>query len=72
MDKRLLNDAAPKHQKCEYKGTLPHLANPAYLLVWFLQSGVQVRWSCAEHRSSFGGNRRPVVAKVESFEGDKG
>ena len=61
----------PETPRCEYKGTLPHPANPAYLLVWFLQSGVQVKWSCAAHRFSFGGNRRPLVTKVECFEEDK-
>lgn len=54
--------------RCDFKGCLPHPANPAYLLVWFLQSGVQVKWSCADHRFSFGGNRTPVLAKVEWFE----
>ena len=57
--------------RCEYKGCLPHRAEPAYLLVWSLPSGPVVKWSCADHRFSFGGNRRPVVAKVECFEEDK-
>jgi hypothetical protein len=61
----------PETPKCEFKGCLPHSANPAYLLVWFLQSGVQARWSCAEHRFSFGGNRGYLVTKVECFEENK-
>ena len=54
--------------RCEYKGCLPHRAEPAYLLIWNLPSGPVVKWSCADHRFRFGGNRKPVVAKVEWFE----
>lgn len=61
----------PETPRCGYKGCLPHAAEPAYLLVWSLQSGPVVKWSCADHRFSFGGNRPPVVAKVEDFEEDK-
>lgn len=57
--------------RCEYKGCLPHRAEPAYLLIWSLPSGPVVKWSCADHRFSFGGNRTPVVAKVECFEQDE-
>jgi hypothetical protein len=53
--------------RCEYKGCLPHRAEPAYLLIWNLPSGPVVKWSCADHRFRFGGNRKPVVAKVEHF-----
>ncbi len=56
--------------RCEYKGCLPHRAEPAYLLIWSLPSGPVVKWSCADHRFSFGGNRRPVVTRVECF-GDR-
>lgn len=58
----------PETPRCEFKGCLPHPAVPAYLLIWSLPSGSVVKWSCAEHRFSFGGNRKPVVAKVERFE----
>ena len=58
----------PDTPRCEFKGCLPHRAEPAYLLVWSLPSGPVVKWSCADHRFSFGGNRKPVVAKVEWFE----
>ncbi|HWY52820.1 MAG TPA: hypothetical protein VNZ03_00050 [Terriglobales bacterium] len=61
----------PEMPRCEYKGCLPHPAVPAYLLIWSLPSGPVVKWSCADHRFSFGGNRTPVVAKVECFEEDK-
>jgi hypothetical protein len=57
----------PGMPRCGYKGCLPHAAEPAYLIVWSLTSGPVVRWSCAAHRFSFGGNRPPVVAKVEHF-----
>jgi len=58
-------------QRCEYKGCLPHRAEPAYVLIWSLPSGPVVKWTCADHLSNFGGNRTPVVAKVECFEEDK-
>ena len=57
----------PEMPRCQYKGCLPHVAVPTYLLVWSLPSGPVVKWSCADHRFSFGGNRTPVVAKVEYF-----
>jgi hypothetical protein len=57
--------------RCGYKGCLPHAAEPAYLIVWSLTSGPVVKWSCADHRFSFGGNRPPVVAKVEHFAEDE-
>ena len=57
----------PETPKCQYKGCLPHRAEPAYLLFWSLPSGPVVKWSCADHRFSFGGNRKPVVTKVECF-----
>jgi hypothetical protein len=53
--------------RCQFKGTLPHSAVPAYLLTWSLPSGPVVKWSCAAHRFSFGGNRSYAVAKFESF-----
>lgn len=54
--------------RCEFKGAPPHPAIPTYLLVWNLQSGTRVKWSCAAHRFSFGGNHGYWVAKVEGFE----
>lgn len=57
--------------RCEFRGCLPHRAEPAYLLIWSLPSGPVVKWSCAGHRFSFGGNQTPVVAKVECFEEGK-
>jgi hypothetical protein len=57
--------------RCEFRGCLPHAAEPAYLIVWSLTSGPVVKWSCAAHRFRFGGNRTPVVAKVEHFAGDE-
>ena len=53
--------------RCEFKGCLPHSAEPAYLLIWSLPSGPVVKWSCAGHRFSFGGNRSYAVAKFERF-----
>lgn len=61
----------PEMPRCGYKGCLPHAADPAYLIVWSLPSGPVVKWSCADHRFSFGGNRPPVVAKVEHFGEDE-
>jgi len=61
----------PEMPRCGYKGRLPHAAEPAYLVVWSLPSGPVVKWSCAAHRFSFGGNRTPVVAKVEHFGEDE-
>ena len=61
----------PEMPRCGYKGCLPHAAEPAYLIVWSLPSGSVVKWSCADHRFSFGGNRMPVVAKVEHFGEDE-
>jgi hypothetical protein len=61
----------PEMPRCGYKGCLPHAAEPAYLIVWSLPSGPVVKWSCAAHRFSFGGNRKPVVAKVEHFGEDE-
>jgi hypothetical protein len=57
----------PETPTCEYKGCLPHLAVPAYLLIWSLPSGPVVKWSCADHRFSFGGNRSYAVTKFETF-----
>ena len=58
----------PETPKCEFKGCLPHSATPAYLLIWSLLGGPVVKWSCGEHRFSFGGNRSYAVAKFECFE----
>ena len=58
----------PDTPRCEFKGTLPHPARPAYLLVWNLPSGPVVKWSCAEHRHSFGGNRGYWVNRTEGYE----
>jgi hypothetical protein len=68
MEILMVEKNEPETPRCEYKGCLPHRAEPAYLLVWSLTSGPVVKWSCADHRFSFGGNRKPVVAKVEWFE----
>lgn len=59
--------AKVQRPRCEFKGAPPHPAIPTYLLVWNLQSGTWVKWSCGEHRFSFGG-RGYWVAKVEGFE----
>jgi hypothetical protein len=59
--------AKVERPRCEFKGAPPHPAIPTYLLVWNLQSGTWVKWSCGEHRFSFGG-RGYWVAKVEGFE----
>lgn len=58
----------PETPRCEFKGCLPHSAIPAYLLIWSLLGGPVVKWSCGEHRFSFGGNRSYAVAKFECFE----
>jgi hypothetical protein len=71
MNERLPIDTGVQRPKCEYKGCLPHAAIPAYLLIWSLPSGPVVKWSCAGHRFSFGGNRRYAVAKFECFENDQ-
>jgi hypothetical protein len=60
-----------EHPTCEFKGCLPHAAVPAYLLIWSVPSGPVVKWSCAEHRFSFGGNRRYAVTKFECFANDQ-
>jgi hypothetical protein len=57
----------PETPRCGFKGCLPHSAEPAYLLIWSLPSGPVVKWSCAGHRFSFGGNRSYAVAKFERF-----
>jgi hypothetical protein len=61
----------PETPRCEFKGTLPHPARPAYLLVWNLPSGPVVKWSCAEHRHSFGGNRGYWVNRTEGYEDNR-
>ncbi len=58
--------------RCEFRGAAPHPASPAYLLVWFLQSSVQVKWSCAAHRFSFGGKKGYWVGRVEGYEDNEG
>lgn len=58
----------PKAPRCEFKGAAPHPARPAYQLVWDLPSGPVVKWSCAEHRHSFGGNRGYWVNRTEGYE----
>ncbi|MGC1685355.1 MAG: hypothetical protein WA734_07035 [Candidatus Acidiferrales bacterium] len=57
----------PSTPRCGFKAALPHLARPAYLLVWDLPSGPVVRWSCAEHRYRFGGNRGYWVNRTEGY-----
>lgn len=57
--------------RCEFKGALPHPARPAYQLVWDLPSGPVVKWSCAEHRHSFGGNRGYWVNRTEGYEDNR-
>lgn len=64
----LLSNTGLERPNCQYKGALPHPAKPAYLLVWFLDSGIQVRWSCAEHIHSFNSHKGYWVARVEWFE----
>jgi hypothetical protein len=53
--------------QCEFMGVVPHPASPAYRLVWDLQSGTVVKWSCGCHQFSFGG--RPYwVNRCEGLE----
>lgn len=56
--------------RCQFKGAAPHPARPAYQLVWDLQSGPLVKWSCAAHRYSFGGNRGYWVNRTEGYAGN--
>jgi len=58
----------PETPRCQFKGAVPHPARPAYQLVWDLPSGPVVRWSCALHRHSFGGNYGYWVSRVEGYE----
>jgi hypothetical protein len=58
----------PETPRCEFKGALPHPVRPAYQLVWDLPSGPVVKWSCAGHRHSFGGNRGYWVNRTEGYE----
>jgi hypothetical protein len=51
---------------CQFRGAAPHPAKPAYVLVWKLPSGDVTRFSCADHRFSFGGKGH-WVNKVEGF-----
>jgi len=67
MKRRSPSETGLKCPTCEYKGCLPHRAEPAYLLIWSLPSGPVVKWSCADHRFSFGGNRSYAVTKFETF-----
>jgi hypothetical protein len=67
MNKRVPIDTVLERPSCEFKGCLPHSAIPAYLLIWSLLGGPVVKWSCEEHRFSFGGNRSYAVAKFECF-----
>jgi len=57
----------PDTPRCEFKGAVPHPARPAYQLVWDLPSGAAVKWSCAEHRYRFGGNRGYWVNRTEGY-----
>jgi hypothetical protein len=61
----------PDTPRCEFKGAVPHPARPAYQLVWDLPSGPVVRWSCAGHRHSFGGNRGYWVNRTEGYEDNR-
>lgn len=61
----------PETPRCELKGAARHPARPAYQLVWDLPSGPAVKWSCAEHRYSFGGNRGYWVNKTEAYEDNR-
>jgi hypothetical protein len=54
--------------RCEFRGAAPHPASPASLLIWNLRSGTVVKWSCAAHRFSFGGNHGYWVSRVEGYE----
>jgi hypothetical protein len=40
-------------------------------LVWDLPSGPVVKWSCAEHRYRFGGNRGYWVNRTEGYEDNR-
>ena len=51
---------------CQFRGAAPHPAKPAYVLVWKLPSGNVTKFSCADHRFSFGG-KDYWVNKVEGF-----
>jgi hypothetical protein len=48
--------------RCQYKGTPPHPAT--HMLVWFLHSGIQIKWSCAEHRLKFGSHHGHWITEV--------
>lgn len=48
--------------RCDYKGALPHDAD--YMLVWFLPSGIQIKWSCAEHRLKFNSHHGYWITEV--------
>jgi hypothetical protein len=61
----------PDAPRCEFKGAVPHPARPAYQLVWDLPSGPIVKWSCAGHRHSFGGNRGYWVNRTEGYEDNR-
>jgi hypothetical protein len=67
MEIPMVETSKTETPRCEFKGCLPHSAEPAYLLIWSLPSGPVVKWSCAGHRFSFGGNRSYAVAKFERF-----
>lgn len=52
--------------RCERKGTLPHPAT--CVLVWDLESGRQVRYSCDEHAADrFGSKHTCLVAKIVGY-----
>jgi hypothetical protein len=51
--------------QCEYRGTKPHAAT--HLLVWMLNSGIWIKFSCEEHKQMFGGPGY-WVTKLEGFE----
>ena len=51
--------------QCQYRGTKPHAAT--HLLVWMLNSGIWIKFSCEEHKQMFGGPGY-WVTKLEGFE----
>ena len=64
-----LHDAQHRRPLSGYgKAPLPvqrDAAAPAtHMLVWFLQSGIQVKWSCAEHRLKFGSHHGHWITEV--------
>jgi len=61
----------PYTPRCEFNGAVPHAARPAYQLVWPLPSGPVVKWSCAEHRHSFGGNCGYWINRAEGYEDNR-